>query len=164
MDNSRLLTAMITYNRGDAARIQHFLKVYGFAELIGKMEGLEETTQYILETAAIVHDIGIKPAEEAYGRCDGPLQERLGPKEAEKMLEGLGYAPDVIERVSYLVGHHHTYTDIDGMDYQILVEADFLVNLYEDGLSEENIRHAYAHIFRTDAGKKICAKMFGLSL
>ena len=35
----------------------------------------------------------------------------------------------MIRRVEYLVGHHHTYKDIDGLDYQILVEADFLVNI-----------------------------------
>ena len=45
----------------------------------------------------------------------------------------LGFAENVIERVCYLIGHHHTYTGIEGRDYQILVEADFLVNLYEDG-------------------------------
>ncbi len=160
-DNNKLLTAMVTYYAGDPARIQHFLKVYGFASLIGGLEGLDPNTQHILETAAIVHDIGIKPAEQAYGRCDGPLQEQLGPKEAEKMLDALGYDPDVTKRVSYLVGHHHTYTNIDGIDYQILVEADFLVNLYEDGLSKENCLHAYTHIFRTAAGQKLCAEMFG---
>ena len=35
----------------------------------------------------------------------------------------------VTERVAYLIGHHHTYDKIEGMDYQILVEADFLVNI-----------------------------------
>lgn len=32
-------------------------------------------TLFLLETAACVHDIGIKPAEEKYGVCDGPLQD-----------------------------------------------------------------------------------------
>lgn len=162
MNNNNLLKSMITYYTNDPARIQHFLKVYEFAKIIGESQHLDEHTLHILETAAIVHDIGIKPAEETYGRCDGPLQEELGPKEAEKMLGGLGYAPDVIERVSYLVGHHHTYTNIDDMDYQILVEADFLVNLFEDGMNMANVRHAYEKIFRTDAGKEICVEMFGL--
>lgn len=42
--------------------------------------------------------------------------------------------------MEYLVGHHHTYKDIDGLDYQILVEADFLVNYFEDGLDKEHIK------------------------
>lgn len=45
------------------------------------------------------------------------------------MLENLSYDKDIIERVCYLVGHHHTYNSIDGMDYQILVEADFFGKL-----------------------------------
>lgn len=86
---------------------------------------------HILEAAAYVHDIGIKVAEEKYGRCTGKLQEQEGPAVAREMLEKLGFEEKVPERVCYLVGHHHTYTDMDEMDYQILVEADFLVNLYK---------------------------------
>ena len=78
------------------------------------------------------------------------------------MLKSLGFEQDVIERVSYLVGHHHTYTDIDGMDYQILVEADFLVNILEDGLAKEAALQAYQNIFKTESGKNICQEMFAL--
>lgn len=66
------------------------------------------------------------------------------------------------ERVSFLVGHHHTYTGIDGLDYQILVEADFLVNLFEGNTDTAHIRATYDNIFRTETGKKICREMFGL--
>lgn len=153
---------MIQYYQGDARRIQHFVKVYEFAKLIGEEQGLDKKTQYILETAAIVHDIGIKMAEEKYGRCNGKLQEQEGPAEAEKLLESLGYERDIIHRVSYLVGHHHTYHDVDGLDYRILLEADFLVNLYEDGLDKKGVQNAYDRVFRTDAGRRICRDMFGL--
>ena len=78
------------------------------------------------------------------------------------MLKNLGFDQDVIDRVSYLVGHHHTYTDIDGMDYQILVEADFLVNILEDGLAKEAALQAYHNIFKTESGKNICQEMFAL--
>lgn len=159
-DNNILIGEMIKYYKGDPKRIQHFIKVYQFAKMIGELEQLDEGMQHILETAAVVHDIGIKPAEEKYGRCDGKMQEKEGPAEAEKLLRRIGYSERVIRRVSYLVGHHHTYTEIDGMDYQILVEADFLVNLYEDGVSGEAIRQAYDRIFRTDSGKRLCMTMF----
>lgn len=162
MNNNILLEKMITYYGGDAGRIQHFMKVYEFARMIGEEEGLDEDTLHILETAAIVHDIGIKPAEEKYGSCEGPLQEKEGPAVAENMLTELGYDTCVIERVSYLVGHHHTYTEIDGMDYQILVEADFLVNLYEDKAGMNMVESVYERIFRTQTGKHICRTMFGL--
>ena len=66
----------------------------------------------------------------------------------------------MIERICYLIGHHHTYTNMDGMDYQILVEADFLVNLYEDDANRHAIQKAYDNIFRTDTGKQIFAQMY----
>ena len=66
------------------------------------------------------------------------------------------------DRVAYLVGHHHTYTNIDGMDYQILVEADFLVNLYEDSVPKAAAQNALDKIFKTQTGKTICKEMFVL--
>ena len=159
---NNLCSRMIEFYRDDPARIQHFIKVHSFAKLIGEEEHLDEKLLYILEAAAYVHDIGIRPAEAKFGRCDGKLQEQEGPAEAAKMLKKLGFDQDVIERVSYLVGHHHTYTDIDGMDYQILVEADFLVNILEDGLAKEAALQAYQNIFKTESGKNICQEMFAL--
>ena len=159
---NNLCSRMIEFYRDDPARIQHFIKVHSFAKLIGEEEHLDEKLLYILEAAAYVHDIGIRPAETKFGRCDGKLQEQEGPAEAEKMLKSLGLEQDVVERVSYLVGHHHTYDAIDGIDYQILVEADFLVNILEDGLAKEAALQAYHNIFKTESGKNICQEMFAL--
>lgn len=157
---NELYKKMIAFDKDDPMRIQHFVKVHSFARLIGQEEHLDEKTLYILEAAAIVHDIGIRPAMEKYGKCNGKLQEQEGPACAEEMMKGLGFAQEVTERVSYLVGHHHTYTDINGMDYQILVEADFLVNYYEDGLDTENIKDSVKKIFKTETGRHIAQEMF----
>lgn len=73
----QLISSMIEYYRGDAKRIQHFIKVYNFASLLGRQEQLDEETLFILETAAIVHDIGIRICEQKYGICDGKHQEPL---------------------------------------------------------------------------------------
>ena len=155
-----LYREMMAYDAGDPARIQHFVKVHSFAQAIGKAEKLEEEIQFILECAALVHDIGIKLAEAKYGKSDGKFQEQEGPAEAEKMMRVIGFEEAVIERVSCLVGHHHTYTNIDGMDYQILVEADFLVNIYEDNLPPEAIRKVRQTIFKTASGIELLDKMF----
>lgn len=159
---SSLIDEMIAYDKGDPRRIQHFMKVHDFARTIGQLEGLDDDTLYILESAAVVHDIGIHVCEEKYGSCEGKLQENEGPALAKEMLERLGYEQEVINRICYLVGHHHTYTNIDDMDYQILVEADFLVNLYEDKVSLDAVHKAYQNIFKTESGKKICRDMFGI--
>ena len=82
---NNLYKKMIEYDRGDPKRIQHFVKVHSFARLIGQEEYIDDHTLYILEAAAYVHDIGIHPAMEKYGRDDGKLQEQEGPAEAEKI-------------------------------------------------------------------------------
>lgn len=166
-----LILKMISYDHGSPERIQHFLKVHSFAKTIAVSEYLDEKTLFITEAAAIVHDIGIRLCLEKYGDGNGKLQEKEGPALAEQMLSELGFEKDVIERVSFLVGHHHTYTGIDGLDYQILVEADFLVNLYEDGRPDGDggfmpdkaaVETAYQRIFATETGKWICRSMFAL--
>ena len=155
-----LLDRMIAYDAGDTKRIMHFIKVHEFARLIGKQEELDETTLFILEAAAYTHDIGIHVAEEKYGRCDGELQEKEGPIIAQKMLSDLGFENYVIDRISYLIGHHHTYDEIDGEDYQILVEADFLVNLDEEDAGKKALKNAYRKIFRTQSGKRLFCLLF----
>ena len=158
----RVLEEMIRFDAGDPRRIQHFLKVWGFAKWIGENEGLDAQTQCILEVTALVHDIGIHPAEQKYGRCDGKLQEQEGPAPARQLLQALDADDALIDRVCYLVGHHHTYHEIQGLDYQILVEADFLVNLYEDGVSTDAVQTALTRVFRTASGVQLCRQMFGL--
>lgn len=156
----RLLYAMMEYEKGCPKRVQHLLKVYEFARMIGKMERLDEHTQFVLESAAIVHDIGICLSLEKYKSSAGSYQEVEGPPEAKKLLEDLGWPEDVTERVCWLVGHHHTYTNIQGIDYQILVEADFLVNLYEEESAPSVQKSVYQKIFQTEGGKKICALLY----
>lgn len=157
---NKLHLEMINLYRGDSKRIQHFCKVHSYAKLIGEMENIDKNTLFTLEAAALTHDIGIHTCEEKYGDCNGKLQEKEGPDIAKKLLLDLGFHAAVTERVCYLIAHHHTYTDIDSIDYQILVEADFLVNMHEDGLSKDAIETAYKKIFKTKSGKKICQKMF----
>lgn len=157
-----LIQKMIRFETGCPKRIQHFLKVEAFASLIGRMEGIPPLQQEILETAAIVHDCGILPALERYQSSAGPYQEKEGMPVAEAMLKELSYSAQIVDRVVYLVGHHHTYTNIDDLDYQILVEADFLVNLFENDSSMDTILHAQEHIFRTESGRRILKEMFGV--
>lgn len=125
------------------------------------MENLDDKTQEILEIAAVVHDIGIHVCEEKYGHCSGDLQEKEGPVIAQKMLSELGFSDELIERVSFLIAHHHTY-NANSIDWQILLESDFLVNGLEDNLSKEALTAGYKNIFKTESGKDLCKKMFGL--
>ncbi len=157
---AQLVMEMTAYEQGCPQRIQHFLKVWAFARLIGELEGLDEDTRTTLEIAAIVHDIGIRPSLEKYGSAIGSHQELEGPPVARALLESLGYDLEMISRVCYLVGRHHSYTDIDGVDHQILVEADFLVNIFESGMDSKDAAKIRINIFRTKAGKEIFDRLY----
>lgn len=154
-----LCMAMVAHDKGDPKRIQHFLKVNAFACLIGRQEGVDEHTLFILDAVGYIHDIGIRLAEEKYGYQNGQIQQELGPDAARAMLSGLGFAEADIERICWLIAHHHTYTDIEGIDYQILVEADFLVNLYEKQSDRQTVENVYNNIFRTETGRHILQTM-----
>ena len=149
----KLFLEMISYYSGDPKRIQHFTKVHSYAKLIGEREQLSPEELYILEAAAYTHDIGIKPAEEKYGSSAGKLQEQEGPAVARGMLMRLGFAENVIERVCYLIGHHHTYTGIEGG------RPDGDGGFMPDKAAVET---AYQRIFATETGKWICRSMFAL--
>lgn len=155
-----VILKMILHESGEPFRAHHFLKVYGFAKTIGEAEGLPQPTQKILEVAAAMHDIGIRPSLEKYGSSAGNYQEIEGPPLARKLLKELGFEADLTQRVCYLIGHHHTYSAIDGLDYQILVEADFLVNLFEEGADLPAIQQVREAIFRTKTGIKMLDALF----
>ena len=152
---SAVCFAMLEYYAGDPKRIQHFLKVHAFAKLIAEKENLSEKDCVIIEIAALVHDIGIKNAEIKYHSSMGKYQEKEGPSEAKIDAQ-------IIDRVCYLVGHHHTYKAIDGIDYQILVEADFLVNIYEDSLPQSSAISVLHKIFKTKSGINLLRTIYAL--
>src|SRR3712207_2015166 len=121
---ARLMRAMINYDCGDVPRIQHFVKVHDFAATIGVAEGIDDETLFVLEASAILHDIGIHPAEAKYGSSMGKYQEELGSDEARKVLaEVRGFTDEQTERVCWLIGHHHKYNDVKDIDHRILLEA-----------------------------------------
>ena len=69
-----VIESAVSYDRGDPKRINHFMKVYAFAGLIGRKEGISGRELDILEAAAVLHDIGIHNAEMLHGSSDGKYQ------------------------------------------------------------------------------------------
>ena len=158
-----LMRAMINFDRGDAPRIQHFVKVHDFAATIGISENLDEEAQFILESAAILHDIGIHPAEVKYGNCNGKAQEELGPDEARKLLTEVGgFSEAQIERICWLIGHHHTYSRVETADHRILLEADFLVNSFEDNMPIQSVIAFRDKVFRSACAIDMLNKMWNI--
>ena len=57
-------------------------------------------------------------------------------------------------------GNHHSYTKVNGVDFQIIVEADLIVNIFEDDMGREAIRNIYENIFKTELGKELIRTMY----
>ncbi len=116
--------------------IEHTMRVLANAEAIligvsgdtalGDETALGDRTALaeVVTLAAILHDIGAPEALRKYGSIDGPYQEKEGPPIARRILEKCGYSGALAERVCFIVGHHHSPEMIDGLDFQILYEAD----------------------------------------
>lgn len=158
----RLKLAMAIYNQGDPKRLQHLLKVHSLARLLGQLEGLEGEALFLLETTALVHDIGARKAEALHGAAFRRYHEALGVQEVPSVLEPLGYTREQVERVQFIVGHYHQYGAIDSLAFQVLVEADFMVNAYEKQLPLTAVANFRDRIFRTAEGRKLLNTMFGL--
>lgn len=156
----QVIMDMITYFKRDAIRINHALKVYTFAKTIGELENLDKDDQFILELAAVLHDIGIKVSEEKYNSSAGKYQEIEGPGVAANILEKFNLNEKHLKRILYLIGNHHSYSKIDHLDFQILVEADFLVNIFEDSMKRDAIEIVKSKYFKTVTGMQFLESMY----
>lgn len=149
------INKMIEYNSPDIRRVNHALKVTGLAAAIGVREGLSKEEQEILEAAAVLHDIGIHKAEELYNSTAGNYQQELGPDIAAPILEEIGIDKNKAERICYLIAHHHTYNLKEDKVLQILIEADFIVNIDEENLFDGKKYNTISeNIFITETGKE----------
>ncbi|MGD1822519.1 MAG: HD domain-containing protein [Pleomorphochaeta sp.] len=152
MKTTTIRDKMIEFYKGDPRRINHFLKVEAYATLIAEREKVSDDIYTIISILGYIHDIGIKYAEEKYNNTSGKLQEQLGKEPSRNMVIECGFSKAIADRVSYVVSHHHTYENIDGIDYQILVEADIIVNFFEDNLAQTILPSIKKNIFKTKTG------------
>ena len=155
MTIAEIVEKMIAISEGNTHDINHFLKVWAYAKAIGNLEGLDEEAQYTLEAAALVHDIACPLCRVKYGNTNGKYQETESEPLIREFFAGTDVLPETLERIIFLVSHHHTPQSIDGIDYQILIEADYIVNADESAFSKANIINFRDSFFATNAGKRI---------
>lgn len=151
---------MIDYYKGNREDINHFLKVWSYAKTIAEMEEIDKDTQYILELAAVTHDIACPLCREKYGNTNGKYQEAESDPLIREFYAQAGLSEAQLDRISFLLCHHHTYVDVDGIDYQILLEADYLVNADEQHIAEDAIRKFEQKVFKTKTGKQLLESCF----
>lgn len=159
---AEMTTRMIDFYKGSLHDINHFIKVWTYARTIGELEHLDVDTQFLLEAAAVIHDIACPLCREKYGNADGKHQEEESPALLGEFLKESGLSAAQIDRIVYLVSHHHTLDCIEGLDYQILIEADYIVNADESSYSVENIANFDKKYFKTQAGHALLHSVFML--
>lgn len=159
---AQIMEKMIAFSDGNIHDVDHLIRVWTYAKTIGEMEGLDADTQYILEVSAITHDIACPLCREKYGNTNGKYQEEEGAPMVRTFLSDCGMDDEQLERVAYLVGHHHSFHEIDGIDYQILIEADYIANASENGYSQTNVINFMNRIMATESGKRLTKAVFCL--
>jgi HD superfamily phosphodiesterase len=155
----RIAFEMKKYFGTDFKRVNHALKVARYAEQILKMEG---GNPLVVMGAAYLHDIGIHEAEKKYASKAGPYQEKEGPPIAKEILERLNVQKEMIEEICDIIGHHHTPKEAESLNFQILYEADWLVNMEEEGISKdrEEVEKIIGKAFMTVTGKELAKRLF----
>ena len=156
----QIMEKMIRLSNGNIHDIEHFVKVWACAKTIGEMENLDPETQFLLEAEAITHDIACPACREKYGNANGKLQEKESPALIAAFFSDTDLTGPQTERVSFVVSHHHTYEGVDGPDWQILLEADYVVNASENGCSGANIRQFLETQAKTETGKRLIREVF----
>ncbi|MDY0166071.1 MAG: HD domain-containing protein [Thermoguttaceae bacterium] len=144
----------------DVRRIEHAMKVLGFAEdIMAEEPGRPE----VVVAAAILHDIGILEAERKHGSTVGHFQEIEGPPIARGIMQKLGFEEDVIEHVCCIIANHHTARNIDTPEFRIVWDADWLANIPDDfsRASQHQLDRLIGRVFRTAAGKGLGQSLYG---
>ena len=142
----------------DTKRINHALKVAQYAETILKIEGGHPL---VVLGAAYLHDIGIKEAERKKGTASEEDQEKEGKTVAEEILMKLNVQRTIVYEICDIIGHHHHPREKEPLNFQILYEADTLVNIEENGLlkNPEKLQEIITKNFKTVTGKKMATEL-----
>jgi len=155
---SKLTRAMIEYF-GELRFVEHALKVYSYAASIAQLEGIEGDELLTIQCAAIIHDIGIPNAVKIHGSGKGPFQEKEGALLVPEMAAKAGIPEKLVPKITWLVGNHHSHEKShEDILLQILMEADYLVNM-----SESPDRYKPSEIkdfFETKTGKEYLGFLF----
>lgn len=143
----------------DRKRIVHALSVLNYAEQIQNKEGGDPM---IVKAAAILHDIGIHQAEYKYGSSAGRYQEIEGPPIAEQILRRNNFPAQAVEHICRIVANHHSAKDIDTIEFRIVWDADWLVNIPEEFQNKDKnkLRNIVNKVFKTKHGYEIACALF----
>ncbi|MEN3186574.1 MAG: HD domain-containing protein [Atribacterota bacterium] len=144
----------------DPKMLPHTEEVLRLAGIIAQDLGITGKERRIVELSSLLHDVGIVEAFRKYGSREGKYQHLEGPPLARLVMEKEGEPKDVIDRVLFLVGHHHDFAAVDGLDFQILIEADMLVNLADEKWDRARLAQFIRDFFKTRKGRELAEEKY----
>ena len=149
----RVIAAVKAEFGTDQKRITHALRVLDQAENLLRQEG---GNPQVVIAAALLHDIGIQEAERKHGSNAGNYQELEGPPIARRILRELRFDDETIEHVCRIVGSHHSAGVSDSLEFCIIWDADWIVNISEEPEAYDKTKIAclVATLFKTEAGRQ----------
>jgi hypothetical protein len=155
----RLIKAVKEEFGEDQKRISHALRVLDHAEDIMREEG---GAPGVVVAAALLHDIGIQEAERKHGSPSPKYQEKEGPPVARRILEEVEFRPDAIDQICRIVGSHHSGGEVDSLEFRIVWDADWLVNLPQQYPDADRQKRAQLieRVFRTETGRRKARQRF----
>lgn len=154
-----LIKELEMYFGSDAKRINHAKKVLEFAEELLKSE---KAGEHIVIPASILHDVGIKVAEEKYGSAAARYQETEGPAIARGILSRAGLPKKDIDEICGIIGNHHSPGKINTLNFKVLYDADWLVNLKDEFKIEnkEKLNIIIDKVFLTATGRQLAKHIY----
>ncbi len=154
-----LLEAMEAVFNGDTRRVEHARRVTEYVEQLWRQEGAD---YHVVIAAAVLHDIGIHEAERKYGSAGGRYQEIEGPPIARRILSELGLEQEQIEEVCEIIAHHHSPGKITTVNFGVLYDADWLVNLKDDYdiRDVKKLGTIIDRVFLTESGKALARQVY----
>lgn len=154
--------AMVQHFGTDLAMIVHMFTVHGFAMALAAAEKVQADQLLGLEIASLVHSIGAKECWSKYHIYTKKALESEGTELARALVQKLGFAEDLVDRVCFLTAHHMTYTDIKDLDHLILVESYFLATAKNKKWTNEQVQAFCERVFKTKLGIKLLKTLYNL--
>jgi putative nucleotidyltransferase with HDIG domain len=154
----RIAFEMKRYFGQDVKSINHAINTAKYADEILRIEG---GNPIVVFGGAYLHDSGKKNSKEKYGSSANEFHEKEGAEVAREILIKLNVPRGLIDEICDIISHHHHPKSNETLNFQIVYEADCLVNI-ESGFSNEmgERRKVDLKNFKTKTGKRLAEELF----
>jgi hypothetical protein len=150
MLKDRVAVEVKRFFKSDFKKIGHAMRVARYAERIGKFEG---GNLAVILSAAYLQEVDGKPVPEEKGNTT----------EAKKILEKLGAREELIDEVCGILGRSGGQSPEDGVNLQVVYDADRIASLEErqksDPMPEASLAARIEKELITETGKKEAKKV-----